>query len=191
MARADAKERERVAWVHGWLTGDDPPPDFSAACKDWGPAVLAHRGISKPTFATTLNSNTVRSIFLDPRTVRPKLLPRGIRLGQSDPVDPCWPLPSRDNAMAAEPAYKPPSVRSEMVNAICASTDCCPSLPPAWAVPSGASIVGALVGSRRRSWMNCSAGKRDRVAEGHRGIRGGPTRKLALCGGCRAENACV
>jgi hypothetical protein len=111
MARADAKERERVAWVHGWLTGDDPPPDFSAACKDWGPAVLAHRGMSKPTFATTLNSNTVRSIFLAPRTVRPKLLPRGIRLGQSDPVDPCWPLPSRDNAMAAEPAYKPPSVR--------------------------------------------------------------------------------
>jgi hypothetical protein len=30
-ARADAKERERVAWLHGWLTGDDPPPDSSAA----------------------------------------------------------------------------------------------------------------------------------------------------------------
>jgi hypothetical protein len=29
-ARADAKERERVAWLHGWLTGDDPPPDSSA-----------------------------------------------------------------------------------------------------------------------------------------------------------------
>jgi hypothetical protein len=27
-AKADAKERERerVAWLHGWLTGDDPPP---------------------------------------------------------------------------------------------------------------------------------------------------------------------
>jgi hypothetical protein len=30
-ARADAKERERVAWLHGWLTGNDPPPDSSAA----------------------------------------------------------------------------------------------------------------------------------------------------------------
>jgi hypothetical protein len=91
MARADAKERERVAWVHGWLTGDDPPPDFSAACKDWGPAVLAHSGMSKPTFATTLNSNTVRSIFLGPDgdTEIPRgIRPRSARSGRFVPAAP-------------------------------------------------------------------------------------------------------
>jgi hypothetical protein len=30
-ARADAKERERVERLNEWLTGDDPPPDSSAA----------------------------------------------------------------------------------------------------------------------------------------------------------------
>ena len=47
---------------------------------------------------------------------------------------------------------------TEMVNAICASTDCALSRPPVWGDPSVPSIVGALVGSRRFSWMNCSAG---------------------------------
>ena len=59
-----------------------------------------------------------------------------------------------------------------MVNPNCASTDGYPSLPSAWGVPSVPSIVGALVGSDALMDELFDRNTADRVAEGHRGIRG-------------------
>jgi hypothetical protein len=48
--------------------------------------------------------------FSSARTAMPKF-PEVSGLDQHDAVDLCRPLPSRDNAMAGDPTYKPPSVR--------------------------------------------------------------------------------
>jgi hypothetical protein len=81
--------------------------------------------MSKPTFSTTLNPDTVRSIFLDPdgdaeflpRGIRASIIViRSIRAGRSHHETTQWlvnPLTSRRR------------FDTEMVSPICASTDCC------------------------------------------------------------------
>jgi hypothetical protein len=81
--------------------------------------------MSKPTFSTTLDPDTVRSIFLDPdgdaeflpRGIRASIIViRSIRAGRSHHETTQWlvnPLTSRRR------------FDTEMVSPICASTDCC------------------------------------------------------------------